>query len=202
MGRQRKMVCTIVLAVINIVVFFVLSFGGMTEDASYLLERGAMYVPNFVINKEYYRIFTCMFLHFGFEHLMNNMLSLVIMGSYLEPIVGKIKFLVIYLLAGLGGNVFSLAGELLAGDYAVSAGASGAIFGLTGALLCLTILNRGRIAGLTRQGMMIMIGISLYNGFVSDGVDNIAHVGGLLCGFVVTLLICFKRYTKRRTYFS
>ena len=75
MGRQRKMVCTIVLAIINVVVFFVLSFGGMTEDVSYMLEHGAMHAPSFVINKEYYRIFTCMFLHFGFEHLMNNMLS-------------------------------------------------------------------------------------------------------------------------------
>lgn len=84
------------------------------------------------------------------------------------------------------------------GDFAVSAGASGAIFGLTGALLSLTILNRGQIVGITKQSMLIMIGISLYNGFVSEGVDNLAHVGGLLCGFLLAFLLCFQRYAKRR----
>lgn len=199
MRNQSKSWCTILLAVLNVVVFFVLSFGGMTENAMYMLEHGAMYVPYVTEHGEYYRLFTCLFLHFGFEHLMSNMLTLVVIGRILEPVVGGVRFLIIYLVSGLGGNIFSMIYEQIAGDYAISAGASGAIFGLTGALLCLAILNRGRIAGVTKQGMIVMIGISLYNGFVNEGVDNLAHIGGLLCGMFMTFLLCFKRYVQRRT---
>ena len=125
------------------------------------------------------------------------MVTLAVVGRYVEPIIGKVRFVIIYLMSGLVGSALSMMGELLTGDYAISAGASGAIFGLTGALLSLTILNRGQIAGITKQNMMIMIGISLYNGFVSEGVDNLAHIGGLICGFLLTFLLCPKRYTKR-----
>ncbi len=199
MENKREMSCTIFLAVINVVVFFWLSFGGMTEDGGYMLQHGAMYAPSFIIDQEYYRIFTSMFLHFGFSHLINNMFTLVIVGKYLEAAVGKVRFLIIYVLSGLGGNLLSLISDVILEDYAISAGASGAIFGLTGSLLCLTILNRGKIAGITRQSMMIMIALSLYNGFASEGVNNIAHIGGLLCGFLVTFLLFIQQYMKRRS---
>ncbi len=199
MENRRKMTCTILLVVVNVAVFFWLSFGGMTEDGWYMLQHGAMYAPSFMINQEYYRIFSSMFLHFGFSHLINNMLTLVIVGQYLEGVVGKARFLIIYILSGLGGNVLSLISDVISGDYAISAGASGAVFGLTGALLCLTLLNRGMIAGITKQSMMIMIAISLYNGFASEGVNNLAHIGGLVSGFLVTFLLCFQQYTKRRS---
>lgn len=197
MKYGKKPVCMIGLVVINMAVFLLLSFGGMTEDGLYMLNHGAMYTPSFVTYKEYYRIFTCMFLHFGFTHLVNNMVTLAVVGRYVEPVVGKVRFIIIYLVSGLGGSILSVIGDMVTGDYAISAGASGAIFGLTGALLSLTILNHGQIAGITKQSMLLMIGISLYNGFVSEGVDNLAHIGGLLCGFLVTFLLCFQRYSKR-----
>ena len=199
MENQRKPICVIALAIVNVVVFFVLSFGGKTEDGLYMLNHGAMFAPAFFIEKEYYRIFTSMFLHFGFEHLMNNMITLVVVGRHLEPIVGKVRFLIIYILSGIGGSTLSVLVEWYMEGYAISAGASGAIFGLTGALLCLTLLNRGYIAGVTKWGMVIVIGLSLYNGFASEGVDNLAHIGGLTTGFVVTFLLCIKRYAKRRS---
>lgn len=180
---------TIILVVINVIVFFALSFGGMTEDAYYMLEHGAMYVPYIIENEEYYRIFTSIFLHFGFSHLMNNIVTLVVMGRYVEPVVGKIRFLLIYLLSGLGGNLLSFLGEVFTRNYAVSAGASGAIFGITGALLALTIIYRGRVGQVTSRDMVIMIGISLYLGFTSQGVDNLAHIGGLISGFLLSLLL-------------
>lgn len=193
------MVISIALAVINALVFILLSFGGMTEDAYYMYEKGAMYAPAIFLDGEYYRMFTSMFMHFGFEHLLNNMVSLLVIGKYLEPLVGKVRFAIIYLLSGLGGNMLSYFIETMNVDYAVSAGASGAVFGLTGALLCLVILNRGRIGEITRQGMFFMVGISLYNGFSSQGVNNMAHVGGLVTGFVVTAILCWKLYAKRRS---
>lgn len=180
---------TIILAIVNIVVFFGLSFGGITEDAVYMLEHGAMYVPYIMEQGEYYRLFTSMFLHFGFSHLLNNMVTLVIMGRYLEPLVGKVRFLLIYLLSGLGGNLLSGFVEYMTEDYAVSAGASGAIFGLTGALLGLTVIYHGRVGRLTFRDVLLIAVLSLYQGFVSRGVDNLAHIGGLLAGFILTLLL-------------
>lgn len=180
---------TVILVIINVIVFFVLSFGGMTESATYMLEHGAMYVPYIIENGEYLRFFTSMFLHFGFSHLLNNMVTLIIIGRNVEPVVGKIRFLLIYFVSGLGGNLLSFIGECATGDYAVSAGASGAIFGLTGSLLALTMIYRGRVGQVTMKDMIIMILFSLYLGFTSQGVDNLAHIGGLIVGFLVSLLV-------------
>ena len=190
---------TVILVIINAIVFLVLSFGGMTENASYMLEHGAMYVPYIMENGENYRMFTSMFLHFGISHLINNMLTLVIMGRNVEPVVGKIRFLIIYFLSGFGGNLLSYFGESITQDYVVSAGASGAIFGLTGSLLALTIIYRGRVGQVTSRDMVIiqvtsrdmviMIVLNLYLGFTSQGVDNLAHIGGLITGFLVTFLL-------------
>lgn len=199
MEYQKKPISTYIFIAVNVIVFFGLSFGGMTEDTLYMLNHGAMYLPSVVVEGEYYRFITSFFLHFGFSHLMNNMVTLGVVGYYLEPLVGSLKFSVIYVLSGLGGNVTSFVYEWFTGEYAVSAGASGATFGLTGALFCLTLLNHGRIGGITKQGMLFMIVLSLYNGFVSVGVDNLAHIGGLITGFLVTLLLCFQSNRERRS---
>lgn len=189
---------TIVLVVVNVLAFFGLSFGGMTEDAVYMLEHGAMYVPYMLENGEYYRLFTSLFLHFGFTHLLNNMVTLVIMGRYVEPLVGKVRFLIIYFISGLGGNLLSGGIELITKDYVVSAGASGAIFGLTGALLGLTLLCRGRVGQLTSRDVLIVVVLSLYNGFTSQGVDNAAHIGGLISGFLAVLVLVGTQKNKYR----
>ncbi len=194
------MTISIVLTVINALVFIVLSFGGRTDDLYYMLEKGATYAPIVFEGGEYYRLFTSMFMHFGFEHLVSNMFSLLVIGKYVEPLVGKIRFLIIYILSGLGGNIVSCWLELVRYKNAVSAGASGAVFGLMGALLCLVILNRGRIGTITKQGMYFMVALSLYNGFTSSGVDNVAHIAGLITGMLLTAILCWKLYAKRRTH--
>lgn len=201
MGEKRiNAPCTIILAAINVIVFIVLSFQGMTEDGIFLLEYGAMYVPKVIEDGEVYRLFTSMFLHFGFRHLMNNMLILVLAGWNLEIETGKIRFLLIYILSGIGGNILSAWWEVITADYAISAGASGAIFGIIGALLYVAIRNRGRIGEISGRGLIFMIVISLYYGFTSAGVDNMAHIGGLLTGFVSGALLYRKRNGKCRAF--
>ena len=130
-----------------------------------------------------------MFLHFGIYHIANNMLVLFVLGQRLEPVVGKIKFILIYLLGGLGGNIFSFIMEMKSADYAVSAGASGAVFAVMGAMLYVVIRNHGRIQDISVRQMMIMAGFSLYFGFTSTGVDNAAHVGGMVCGFILAAVL-------------
>lgn len=184
--------CTILLAAMNVIVFIVLTSRGMTEDGAFLLEHGAMYVLNVTEQGEYYRLFTSMFLHFGFEHLMNNMVTLVLLGWNLEIEVGKIKFLLIYILSGLGGNILSAWYEVRTMDYTISAGASGAIYGIIGALLYIAMRNRGRIGDISGKGLVFMLVISLYYGFTSSSVDNLAHIGGLAIGFVSGILLYWK----------
>lgn len=189
--------CTVILAAINVIVFFVLTLEGMPEDGMFLLEHGAMYVPKVVEDGEFYRLFTSMFLHFGFRHLMNNMVILALAGWNLEIETGSVRFLIVYILSGLGGNILSAWQEVFTADYAISAGASGAIFGIIGALLSIAIRSHGKIGEISGRGLIFMIIISLYYGFSSGGVDNAAHIGGLLTGFMLGFLLYRKHNGKR-----
>ena len=115
-------------------------------------------------------------------------------GSILESAIGKIKFVALYFIAGIGGCVFSYLEMLHSGTYAVSAGASGSIFGIVGALAWILILHKGRYENLTGRGMIIMILLSLYYGFSTGDVDNWGHIGGLVMGFVISMIF-YRRNT-------
>jgi len=194
--NKIKAPCTVALIAVNVIVFLFLSFRGMTEDGMFLLEHGAMYVPYMIEKGEYYRIFTSMFLHFGFDHLLNNMVILAAIGWNLEYEIGQLKFVILYLFSGLGGNLLSAYWDIRVGDYAISAGASGAIFGVIGALLYVAIRNRGRIGDISGKGLVFMIILSLYYGYSSGGVDNMAHIGGLIAGFLLSVLLYRKKNRK------
>ena len=153
MEELKKAPVTVLLILANILVFTAVEFTGGSEDTMHMLQCGAAYTPA-IMQGEYYRIFTSMFLHFGPQHLGNNMLVLFVLGGRLERTVGKLKYLLIYLLGGMGGNLLCLFLELDSADFAV-----------------------------------IMAAFSLYFGFTSEGVDNAAHVGGLICGFLLAVLL-------------
>ncbi len=189
MRQKPEAVSTAALIVINIAVFFFLSLFGDTEDAAFMFQHGAMYEPTVTQGHEFYRIFTSMFLHFGISHLVNNMVLLGALGWNLELEIGKIRLLIIYLISGIGGNLLSLYREIATETYAVSAGASGAIFGLMGALFYVVAANRGRLGRLSGRGMLVMVMLSLYFGLTSSGVDNWAHIGGLISGFVMAVIL-------------
>lgn len=194
MRRQPQAVCTTGLIVINVLVFFLLSLRGDTESGYFMLQYGAMYEPLVTDGHEYYRLITSPFLHFGIQHLLNNMVMLGALGYQLENEIGRIKFLLIYFISGIGGNLCSLYWNVSHGEQIISAGASGAIFGLMGALLYIVAVNRGRLGRLSGRGMLIMVALSLYFGLTSSGVDNSAHVGGLICGILITVLL----YRRKR----
>lgn len=196
--KKRKAYGTVILVIINVVIFFYLTFLGMTEDAEFMLEHGAMYVPYILKNGEYYRLFTSMFMHFGFEHLVNNMVMLLLIGRTLEPEIGRIRFLIIYFLSGFCGNICSALWDMSKQEFAVSAGASGAVFGIVGAILYVVLCNRGHIGDISGRGLVFMTALSLYLGFTGGGVDNFAHIGGLVSGFVLAVLLYWKRKSKYR----
>jgi rhomboid protease GluP len=178
----------LLMVLINVVVFLVLSFLGNTESAQFMLNHGACYAPLVTESHEYYRIVTCMFLHFGLQHLVNNMLVLIFLGDILETVAGKVRYLVIYLGGGIAGNILSIMWSMRTDDYAVSAGASGAVFAVIGALIYLVIRSRGRINALAGRRLLFMAALSILQGLTSIGIDNTAHIGGLAAGFLLAFI--------------
>lgn len=189
----RKEPVTVILILINVLVFLVSDLTGYSQDVMHMLDLGAAYTPLITEGGEVYRLFTSMFLHFGIAHLLNNMLVLFVLGSRLERAAGKIRFLVIYLLGGVAGNVISLLLELDSGDYSVSAGASGAVFAVMGAMIYIVVRNRGWLEDLSWRQIVVMALFSLYFGFASSGVDNAAHVGGLISGGILAVILYHPR---------
>lgn len=180
---------TMGLVALNILVFLIIELTGSTEDSAVMVRWGAMFTPYIQEKGEYWRMFTALFLHFGIRHLLNNMLLLYVLGITLEETVGKIRYLLIYLIAGLGANVVSYALNVKQNTAVVSAGASGGVFAVLGALIWVLIANRGRLKDYTLKNLIFMAMLSLYFGFASSGVDNAAHVAGLLFGFLLSFLL-------------
>lgn len=183
---------TAFLIIVNIGIFLLMEILGSTEDVEFMLNFGASYYPYIVGKSEYFRLFTCMFLHFGIMHLMNNMFMLFVMGDIFERFAGKIIYIIVYVFGGMGGNIISLYMYSSRGEQVVSAGASGAIFALIGGLLYVVIRNKGKVENLTGSKIVFLITLSLYQGYTNTGTDNWAHLGGLIIGFLLTVLLYHK----------
>lgn len=190
--RNQPIASTILVA-INVLVFLVCNFTGDT-----LYSAGSMSVYGVIWEKEYGRVLWAMFLHGDASHIFNNMLLLFFMGSMIEKEIGHIRFAVLYFLSGIGGNLFSLLVKVLNQDMYATIGASGAVFGLDGVLLALVLFSGKKMENVTPARMLLMIVYSLYNGFVGANIDNAAHVGGLVIGFVAGAIMCvFRRHRQR-----
>lgn len=196
---QMSPVNTIII-VINVVVFAVLTFLGDTTDVQFMHHHGANFWPSVIEEHEYYRLLTCTFIHFGISHLFNNMLVLAYIGDNLERALGKVKYLILYLAAGIGSSAVSAVWSMFKDEYSVSGGASGAIFGVVGALLVIVIKNRGQLEDLSSRQLMFFAGFSIYHGVTSAGIDNMAHISGFLIGALLGgLLYRRKRYWKQNS---
>lgn len=198
--QKKAPLITVILVLLNTGVWLFMELTGDTQEIRFMLEYGASYTPAIVEAKEYWRLFTSMFLHFGADHLVNNMLILGLMGLRLEHTLGSVRFLILYLASGLCGNLLSLYQEWMTGDFAVSAGASGAVFGVIGGLIAWAVFHKGRVEGLTAKGLFGMAALSLYYGFSTAGVDNWGHIGGLAGGIVTgsVFAVCSKVFAYRK----
>lgn len=192
-ASDYKISATVAIIFLNVAAFLAVEVTGGSEDLGHMIASGAAYAPLIAQNHEYYRLFSCMFLHFGMTHLVNNMLALYFVGGHLERAVGKLKFLLIYLAGGLGASWLSYHRSIRTASMDVSAGASGAVFSVIGAMIYVLLLNRGQLEGLTVRQMAFMAILSLYFGFTTTGVDNAAHVGGILCGFFLAVILYHRR---------
>lgn len=188
--RRKWSYVNTAIVVLNVAFFFFLELHGSTErDTDMMIHYGAMFIPAVVEGKEYYRLFTSMFMHFGFAHLLNNMIILFVLGDNLERALGRLKYLIFYLICGVGANVISMLANMNEFRQSVSAGASGAIFGVIGGLLYAVTINRGQLEDLSSRQLVLLVVCSLYYGFTSTGVDNVAHVGGLILGIALAAVM-------------
>ena len=172
---------------LNILVFAVMVLSGVNifmPENEELLNWGANFRPT-TLDGEWWRLFTCCFLHIGIFHLLMNMYALVSIGILLEPLLGKTKYLFAYIASGIIASLSSLAWN----EQIISAGASGAIFGIYGVFLALLTTNH--IEKAARESMrtstLIFVGYNLLNG-LKPGIDNAAHIGGLLSGMAIGYL--------------
>ena len=180
----KQPIVTYIIMAICIILFILMELSGGSTNSQTLLKYGAN-LDVLVKNGEYYRLFTCIFLHIGIMHLLCNMYSLYIIGREVENLFGKIKYIIIFILSGIFGSIMSLAFT----HNTISAGASGAIFGLLGALLYFGMHYRTYLGEAIKRSIILIIVVNLIIGFFAEGIDLAAHIGGLVGGVLVAMMV-------------
>ena len=171
---------TYLLIAINVIIF-ILQMIGIIKTSQFGMNS------ELVKGGEYYRIITSAFLHGGVIHLLCNMYSLYVIGTQLETVLGKIKFSLVYILSIIAASLLS--GVINAGSGIMSVGASGAIFGLLGALIYFGYHYRLYLGNAIVYQILPVIGINLIIGFTTPGIDNWAHLGGLAGGYLAGMIV-------------
>lgn len=190
--KPKKPIITVSLIIINVIVFILMYiFGKGSQDAFTLIKFGA-FQKDLILGGEYYRLITSAFLHIGIFHLLFNCYALYVIGRQLESFLGKIKFLIIYLVSALCGSLMSMIFPI-----SISAGASGAIFGLLGSLLYFGYNYRVYLGTVLKSQIIPLILINLIFGFMVSGINNAAHIGGLIGGILITMSLGIKYKSKK-----
>jgi len=183
---------TKMLLAANIAVFLLMVVNGVSAIAptgEQLFHWGGDFGPAVLLEGEYWRMFTAIFLHAGIVHLAVNMWSLWQLGGLCERLMGRNAYLALYILSGLAGNILSIA----VNPSVLGVGASGAIFGIAGALVAILKFVRlnappERVKSMWNN-LVVVIGVNLFIGWNSVRIDNMAHVGGLVCGLVIAFFL-------------
>ena len=188
-GADGRVVITWLFLAVNIAVWLLMQLigGFLNQDVDLLLRFGAMFGP-LIATGEYWRFFTAMFLHANLLHLFFNCFALFIFGRLVEGVYGNARFTAIYLLAGLAGGVLSY----MFNKTAIAVGASGAIFGILGAFAAYFVVHRDTLGEMGRRnltGLATIAAINLAIGLFIPNIDNWAHLGGLVGGFVIGLAL-------------
>src|SRR5699024_7573408 len=180
------------LIIVNVLMFIMLEINGGSVNIDNLIESGAKYNPA-IMEGEWWRIISSMFLHIGFLHLFMNMLALYYLGMAVESIYGSKRFLIVYFLSGIGGGLTSFAFNDM-----VAAGASGALFGLFGALLYFGTVQKRLFKQTMGKNLLLILAINLVFGFLVPQIDMGAHLGGLIMGFVAAGVTSVPNVKNRR----
>lgn len=188
--KKKIPIITYGLIITNILIYVLsILFGNYNE----ILDRFCLYGPNIREYGEYYRLITSGFLHGNILHLILNCYALYIIGSQVESYMGKTKFIIIYLFSLLMGSLMSIT----LSSYP-SIGASGAIFGLMGSLLCFGYYYRIYLGNVLKSQIIPLILANLLFGLLASNIDNFAHIGGLIGGCLITMALGVKYKSNNR----
>ncbi len=178
-------VITAAIIAVNVIVFIVMEIFGSTYDSEFMLNCGALDYDRVINGKEYYRLITHFFMHFGAEHLLNNMFVLAVLGYYMEGFIGKKIFSAVYMLSGVFAGIVSMLWYYFINETVISAGASAAIFGISGAFVVIMIANRKKIEDFSYARIVLFLALTIYSGYADVSVDNAAHIAGFISGGVM-----------------
>lgn len=190
MFENGKPLFTYVILAIQIVVFLLMEVKGSSTSSSTLIQFGAKINP-LILDGEWWRFLTPIFLHIGTLHLLMNSIALFYVGPLVERLFGNGRFIFIYLFAGFSGSLASFVT-----NPNLSAGASGAIFGCFGALLYFGTVYPKLFFRTMGMNLLIVIGLNIIFGFSVQGIDNAGHIGGLVGGFLAAGIVHFPKVKK------
>lgn len=210
----RNYSVTLVIMAINIAGYIL-----CTQMGEVVYNIGSINAEKILVDRQYYRFVTAIFLHADAEHIVGNMIYLIGLGQMVEQMIGHIRFAILYLLSGFGAGISSILYAVLTGDIYDAVGASGAVFGLIGALFILLVIRdmgrrarrrsceagimpdqmdildaNGRVIPdgyerISAGKMVFVVAYMIYSGARAARVDNAAHVGGLVCGLLIMAIM-------------
>src|SRR5699024_1816022 len=180
---QRSKV-TFIFLTIMIGYYIFMTLNGGTTNIESLLKYGAFFPPFIVEYNEYYRFITSIFIHIGISHIFFNSYSLYIFGPQIERLLGGTKYLLFFLLTGIGGNILTF----IFNFESISAGASGSLFGLFGAFLYLVHRHPQMITRAGRKNILSLLGINLVLTILVPSISITAHLGGLIIGYLLSYI--------------
>ncbi|MBE6008021.1 MAG: rhomboid family intramembrane serine protease [Lachnospiraceae bacterium] len=178
--KTRRHTVTYILLTLTAAVFIITRIFGGEQMWAYMFGNDHSRI---VLYGEYYRLISCMFIHAGFMHIGYNCISLYVFGTRAEEYLGHTAFLLMYFGAGLCGSIMSFLFT-----QGLSVGASGAVYGAVGAVFALSLITKKSIGGLSNMAMLIFIITGLGLGALGGNVDNFAHLGGFIFGFLYTYI--------------
>lgn len=182
-SKKNPLVTYLIMGICILLFILMYVFGDGSTHVKTLIAFGGN-VSYYTKHGEYYRLLTSIFLHAGIVHLACNMYSLYVIGPQVESFYGKLKYLFIFLFSGISGSLLSIA---FASNYSVSVGASGAIFGLLGAICYFGYHYRVYLGNVLKSQIIPIIILNLLIGFTFSGIDNFAHIGGLIGGVFASM---------------
>ncbi len=192
-SRKKPIVTYTIIAICAVIFLLTYILGDGPYDNLTLLKFGAN-LDILTKNGQFYRLLTCSFLHIGLLHLLFNMYALLVIGSQIESFFGKVKYIIIYVISAICGSLLSLAFS----PNTISAGASGAIFGLLGSLLYFGYYYRAYLGNVIRSQILPIIILNLGLGFMMNGIDNAAHIGGLIGGIFTSMALGVSDKSKKQ----
>ena len=199
---------TVVLAAVNILIQLIVAVQNQSMGGSFFLESGPSPLLNRMVlpvrlftggEVPYERLLTAAFSHYGWQHLINNMVVLLFLGKTAEQYAGRWYFLISYLVSAVGSNAASVIWYCSRNELQVTtAGASGAVFSIAGLLLVLLAASGGKIRGIHPRQIILMMVFTVFHGMAEQGINNCAHIAGALIGMAFGLILVLKWNMDRR----